>query len=215
MAWKTFKGFKKFHDALYMYQKYPSRVKRKEPPKQWKMSRILDKSNVTADACYKAALLDSDSDAFDESSVYDSPNDSSTDDDSDLDDHIRRLSMKAIFSERESSGQEGQTNERIEDRAHKRLKLLDSRHPTPYPEKLAPVCEHPCAYGTTVSNFENAELTTLLDRIKTAHPYEDFTTIGPNKSKDILSDTLISKAYCLIYNIMQRCTHANHTIAGL
>ena len=79
-----------------MYQKYPSRVKRKEPPKQWKMSRILDKSNVTADACYKAALLDSDSDAFDESSVYDSPNDSSTDDDSDLDDHIRRLSMKAI-----------------------------------------------------------------------------------------------------------------------
>ena len=45
MAWKTFKGFKKFHDALYMYQKYPSRVKRKEPPKQWKMSRILDKSN--------------------------------------------------------------------------------------------------------------------------------------------------------------------------
>ena len=51
---------------------------------------------MTADACYKAALLDSDSDAFDESSDYDSPNDSSTDDDSDLDDHIRRLSMKAI-----------------------------------------------------------------------------------------------------------------------
>ena len=39
---------------------------------------------------------------------------------------------------------------------------------------------------------------------------EDFIMIGPNKSKDILSDTssLISKAYCLIYNIMQRCTHA-------
>ena len=48
----------------------------------------------------------------------------------------------------------------------------------------------------------------MLDRIKTAHPYEDFITIGPTKSKDILSDPLISKAYCLIYNIMQRCTHA-------
>jgi len=82
-------------------------------------------------------------------------------------------------------------------------------HPTPYPRKLAPVCENdPYTYGTAVSNLENAELTTLLDRIKTAHPYEDFITIGPTKSKDILSDPLISKAYCLIYNIMQRCTHA-------
>ena len=89
------------------------------------------------------------------------------------------------------------------------------RSPIPYPKKLAPVCQYPYTYGTTVSNFENAELTTLLDRIKTAHPYEDFIMIGPNKSKDVLSDTLISKAYCLIYNIMQRCTHANHTIAGL
>ena len=25
----------------------------------------------------------------------------------------------------------------------------------------------------------------MLDRIKTAHPYEDFITIGPNKSKDM------------------------------
>ena len=43
MAWENFKNFKKFQDALY--QKYRGRVKRKEAPKQWNISRIIDKSN--------------------------------------------------------------------------------------------------------------------------------------------------------------------------
>ena len=61
MAWNNFKTFKKHQDALY--QKYRGRVKRKEPPKHWDMSRILDKSNRDSGrlTIHKAALQNSDS----------------------------------------------------------------------------------------------------------------------------------------------------------
>ena len=97
MAWNNFKTFKKHQDALY--QKYRGRVKRKEPPKHWDMSRILDKSNRDSGrlTIHKAALQDSDSDTLSDNNLF---TDSSTDDDSELDEHIERYSLKAM-SQRE------------------------------------------------------------------------------------------------------------------
>ena len=90
--------------------------------------------------------------------------------------------------------------------------------PKPYPEGMTEPDSgtHGFVGGTKINNWENAQLTMLLLRLRTdnipqAHR-DGYLVIGPDTTQDVMTNPIVAKVYTLIYNIMRRTASCgNHT----
>jgi len=84
--------------------------------------------------------------------------------------------------------------------------------PQPYPAEQTQPEQHTYSGCTNVSNYENAELAMLLERLQNEFLQQAlkdrYLVIGPTTTRDVMSNPIVAKVYTMIYNITRRSSQA-------
>mmetsp|Transcript_13701 Transcript_13701/g.42408 ORF Transcript_13701/g.42408 Transcript_13701/m.42408 type:complete len:199 (-) Transcript_13701:448-1044(-) len=83
--------------------------------------------------------------------------------------------------------------------------------PQVYPEIMTPLETIPFSEHTLINNYENTELTTLLDRLRNERLTDKIETdrylvLGAETPQEIISNPIVAKVYTLLYNTLHRNT---------